>query len=183
MKPNKYSWHLNHNISTCSTAPGALQTLSEHYQQAEIWGSCPSGALTCMCSTAWRASRALPAALRSPHNAGAHLHPAWFLPGCSCGQWCPGLALQPSPVRQKDPDKMPPTGGYPSSQQTASAFELSSAFGKESQEKKQLTFGHLEAWGLHSCTSLPSVTYAPHCTTCSVHTDMARAGQPQGPAW
>lgn len=124
-----------------------------------------------MCGTACRDSRALPAAPCSPQNPGAHLYPAWFLPGCSCRQWCPGPTCILPPARQKDPGKCHPhmatTAELRLREQTP--FELLSAsyFGKWSQEKSssplvvwEHRFQHMQlsAWSTptlyHTCSPL-----------------------------
>lgn len=165
MKSNKYSWHLgntdtNRNISSCPTAPGTLWALVS--ASSKLGPGTPSLRGTYL--------RVQPS-LESP---GPHLHPAWFLPGCSCGQQCPGPASQPPPSKAGGPGQMPP-GQLPQQSylQTPLAFELLPVFILASCPREKAAHACVswkcEFQCLHFSAWLPLGSHVPHTVLAPLH--------------
>lgn len=161
MKSNKYSWHLgntdtNRNISSCPTAPGTLWALVS--ASSKLGPGTPSLRGTYL--------RVQPS-LESP---GPHLHPAWFLPGCSCGQQCPGPASQPPPSRAGGPGQMPPSQLPQQSSASRLPWPLSCylcLFWQAVPGRKQLTPVARGNVSFNACTSLPGCPWDHTCPTLS----------------
>lgn len=177
MKSNKYSWHLrntdtNQDISSCPAAPGTLWALV---------GSKLAPGTPALRGTYLHVQPSL-------ERPGPHLHPAWFLPGCSCGQQCPAPASQPPPSKAERPGQMPPgaAGTTELCQQTPSAFELLPApyFGKLSQGGSSSHLWWCGSVSFNACTCLRGAPLDHTCPQCPAWCpDTAKAGKPQGPAW
>lgn len=120
----------------------------ERQQQAGTWHPVPAGHL--------------PACAASLESPGPHLHPAWFLPGCSALVQLHSLL----PARQEDlgkrhPEQLPHQSCASRLPQPLSCH-LHLILGSCPREK-QLTPVSCGNGSFNTCTSLPWVTRVPHC--------------------
>lgn len=166
MKSNKYSWHLgntdtNRNISSCPTAPGTLWALVS--ASSKLGPGTPSLRGTYL---------HVQPSLESP---GPHLHPAWFLPGCGCGQAVPWsrFAAPSQQGRRTWANATWPAATTELCQQTPPAFELLPAFILASCPREKVAHACVlwkcEFQWLHFSAWLPPGSHVPHTVQPPLH--------------